>query len=327
MASIIPALIPLVLATSTFAADPWLVFQGGAGAGRGKHIVLISGDEEYRSEESLPMLGQLLARKHGFKCTVLFPVDPKTGEINPNEQTNIPGIEAIDSADFVILCLRFRELPDEKMKHFVNYVESGKPLLGLRTSTHAFNYSRNRQSPYASWSFDSDTGGFGKQVLGETWINHHGDHGKESTRGMIEAANRKHPLLAGVTDVWGPTDVYGVTKLPDDATVLLRGQVLSGMSPDDKAIDGTKNDPMMPLAWVRKRDLGGGRTQKVICTTMGAATDFEKHGLRRLVVNAAYWACELPVRENLNVEPIGEYKPSAFGIDGFRKGTKPSDFR
>ncbi|WP_193211658.1 ThuA domain-containing protein [Luteolibacter marinus] len=322
-------LIPLALTATAMASDPWLVFEGKDGPGKGKHIVLISGDEEYRSEESLPMLGRLLAEKHGFKCTVLLPIDPKTGEINPNEQTNIPGIETIDSADFLILGLRFRELPDDKMKHFVDYVEAGKPLLGMRTSTHAFNYTRNKNSPYASWSFNSKEwpGGFGKQVLGETWINHHGNHGKQSTRGVKDADNRDHPLLRGVGEVWGPTDVYGVTKLPDDAKVLLHGEVLAGMSPDDGALEGKKNDPMMPVAWVRERNLGDGKVQHIVCTTMGAATDLESAGLRKLVVNSAYWACGLPVAEKLDVDPVGDYKPSPFGFNSFKKGVKPDDLR
>ena len=143
MKTILRTLLPLALSLTAMADDPWLVFEGKKGPGKGKHVVLVSGDEEYRTEESFPMLGRMLAEKHGFKCTVLFATDPKTGEINPNEQTNIPGVEAIDTADFLILGLRFRELPDEKMKHLADYVESGKPLLGLRTSTHAFNYTRN----------------------------------------------------------------------------------------------------------------------------------------------------------------------------------------
>ncbi|MCW1883253.1 ThuA domain-containing protein [Luteolibacter flavescens] len=319
-------LVPLVLASSAMADDSWIVFEGKSGPGKGKHVVFVSGDEEYRSEEAFPMLGKLLAEKHGFKCTVLFSIDTKTGDINPDEQTNIPGIESIDSADFLVLGLRFRELPDDKMKHIVDHVEAGKPLLGLRTSTHAFNYSRNKESKYASWSFDSD-GGFGKKILGETWVNHHGDHGSQSTRGIIEEANKSHPLLTGVTDVWGPTDVYGIRGLPEDATVLLRGAVLAGMKPEDAAVDGDKNKPMMPVAWVRDRKLDNGKSQKVICSTMGAATDFLEPGLTRFVVNSTYWACGLPVPEKLDVEPVGDYKPTNFGFKGYRKGVKPADMK
>ncbi|BCX48384.1 hypothetical protein HAHE_22920 [Haloferula helveola] len=318
----------IALATPLAAEDPWLVFEGSDGPGKGKHVVLVSGDEEYRSEEAMPMLGKLLAERHGFKCTVLFAIDPKTGEINPNEQTNIPGVEAIDSADFLVVGLRFRELPDEDMKHIVDYVEAGKPLLGLRTSTHAFKYGRLKDSPYKHWSFNSKEwdGGFGRQVLGETWINHHGHHGKESTRGVLDEANAGHPLLTGVEDVWGTTDVYGIKKLPEDAKVLIHGQVLSTMEPDSAPVEGKKNDPMMPVAWVRDRKVGD-KTQKVICTTMGAADDFVHPGLTRFVVNSAFWATGLEVPKELNVEPVGDYKPSAFGFNKFVKGKKPADYR
>lgn len=326
MKSILHTLLPLALASTALADDPWLVFEGTKGPGKGKHVVLVSGDEEYRSEEAMPMLGRLLAEKHGFKATVLFAIDPKTGEINPDEQTNIPGIEAVDSADFLILGLRFRELPDDKMKHLVDYVDSGKPLLGLRTSTHAFNYTRNKQSPYASWSFNSG-GGFGRKILGETWVNHHGDHAKQSTRGLVEEANKSHPLLRGVEDVWGPSDVYGVTTLPEDATVLFRGQVLTGMKPDDAPLAGAKNEPMMPVAWIRERKLDGGKTQQVVCTTMGAATDMVHPGLRRFIVNATYHACGLEVPAKLDADPVGEFNPTPFGFKTYRKGVKPADLK
>ena len=216
-------------------SEHWIVYEGNEGPGAGKHIVLVSGDEEYRSEEALPLLAKILSAHHGFKCTVLFAIDTETGEINPEEQTNIPGLHNLETADMMVLFTRFRELPDEQMKYIVDYTNAGKPVMGLRTATHAFSYSRNLQSPYAKYSFNSEEfdGGYGRQVLGETWINHHGNHGKESTRGVIEAEMKDHPILRGVEDVWGPTDVYGTTSLAGDPQVLLHGQVLVGMEPSD----------------------------------------------------------------------------------------------
>jgi hypothetical protein len=211
------------------AANPWVVYEGTAGPGKGKHIVLISGDEEYRSEEVLPQLGKILAKHHGFKCTVLFAIDPTTGTINPNV-SNIPGLEALKSADLMIMFLRFRHLPDEQMKHIVDYVESGKPIIGLRTATHAFD--PNRKSKYAHWHWQSKdwTGGFGKQVLGETWVAHHGAHGRESTRGIIASGAKDHAILRGIKDgdIWGPTDVYTVKlPLPGDSKPLVLGRRMS----------------------------------------------------------------------------------------------------
>src|SRR5262245_26307576 len=126
------------------AADPWVVYEGGAGPGKGKHVVLVSGDEEYRSEEALPQLARILAKHHGFKCTVLFAIDPADGTINPVKNDNIPGLEALKTADLMVIFTRFRDLPDEQMKHIVDYIESGKPVVGLRTATHAFEFKKNR---------------------------------------------------------------------------------------------------------------------------------------------------------------------------------------
>src|SRR5205085_8764869 len=114
------------------ASDPWVLYDGFDGPGKGKHIVLISGDEEYRSEEALPQLGKILAKQHGFKCTVLFAIDPKDGTINPNVLNNIPGLEALKTADLMVLFTRMRDLPDPQMKYIVDYVESGRPIVALR---------------------------------------------------------------------------------------------------------------------------------------------------------------------------------------------------
>ena len=150
-------------AAPAHAEDPWLVFDGGSGPGAGKHVVLVSGDEEYRSEEALPMLARILSDRHGFRCTVLFAIDPD-GTINPDNTGSIPGLEALDDADMMVIFTRFRELPDEQMEHIVRFVDSGRPILGLRTATHAFAYKKKPHSPYAHYSFDSEEwpGGFGQ---------------------------------------------------------------------------------------------------------------------------------------------------------------------
>ena len=304
-------------------------YEGKAGPGQGKHIVLLSGDEEYRSEQAMPMLAKILAIRHGFKCTVLFPINPADGTIDPVTLTNISGMEALDSADLCIMALRFRELPDLQMKHFVDYLERGRPIIALRTSTHAFAYDHNKKSPFANYDWRSAQwpGGFGRQVLGETWVDHHGAHGKESTRGVINPPFKDHPILRGVADLWVPTDVYAVTHLPADASVLVWGQVLSGMSPNDPPVAGTKNQPMMPVVWVRNHAGPKGRTSKIVTATMGAAVDLQNEGLRRLMVNASYWAVGLEdkIPQKANVDYVGEYNPLWFGFGKFAKGVKPQD--
>src|SRR6476469_8915226 len=112
----------LVLVSAAHSQEnPWVIYDGFKGPGNGKHIVLVSGDEEYRSEETLPQLGKILAKHHGFKCTVLFAIDPKDGTINPNV-SNIPGLEALKTADLLIIFTRSRDLPDDQMQHLVEYI-------------------------------------------------------------------------------------------------------------------------------------------------------------------------------------------------------------
>jgi type 1 glutamine amidotransferase len=328
------ALLPLLIVLSgspagpARAADPWLLFPGGDGPGKGKRVVLVSGDEEYRSEEGLPQLAKILAKRHGFTCTVHFAIDPADGTINPKVPNNIPGLEALDRADLMIIATRFRDLPDEQMKHIVDYVESGRPVIGMRTATHAFSIKPGKT--YARWSWDSREwpGGFGRQVLGETWVNHWGAHKQESTRGIIARGEQNHPILRGIKDgdIWGPTDVYEV-HLPDTCKPLVLGQVLRGMKPTDEPVTGKKNEPMMPVVWTKDYTGTAGKTARVFATTMGAATDLESAGLRRLLVNAAYWAVGLEDRipPRSDVDLVGAYRPHPYGFDGFVKGLRLDD--
>lgn len=312
------------------ADDSWIEFNGGEGPGEGKHIVLVSGDDEYRSEEALPMLAKILSERMGFTCTVLFAIDPADGTIKPDYQENIPGLEALDDADLMILFTRFRNLPNDQMKHVADFMNSGKPMIGMRTATHAFNI-RREDSDYTYLNFNSrePKGGFGQAVLGDTWINHHGKHGQESTRGVINEEQKDSPVLIGVDDVWGPTDVYGIRNLPDDANVLLFGQILSGMSPDDEPVEDKRNDPMMPVAWTKTFKGKSGEESRVFCTTMGASTDLVSADLRRLIVNAVFWGLEMEdqITEELNVELVGDYNPTNFGFGSYVKDKKPNDYR
>ena len=333
MKPVVAVLAPGVIGISALlaaAAEPWIVYDGHDGPGKGRHVVLVSGDEEYRSEEALPQLGKILAQRHGFKCTVLFAIDPATGMIEPTNCQNIPGLEALRSADLMIIATRFRDLPDEQMRHIVEYLEAGKPVIGMRTATHAFKIAPGKS--YSKYSYTSTepsyAGGFGRQVLGETWIAHHGDHGHQSTRGVIAPGREQDSILRGCTDIWTPTDVYAVRlPLPGDSTPLLLGQVLQGMRPSDPALLGKKNEPMMPVAWIKTYRGTDGRSGRVFTTTMGAAVDLANEGLRRLLVNAAYWCVGLEdkIPARANVDLVGPYQPSWFGFGQFRKGLRPAD--
>lgn len=316
------------------AADQWVTYEGKEGPGKGKHIVLVSGDEEYRSEEALPQLGKILAVHHGFTCTVLFALDDD-GTINPNNRGNIPGLEMLKDADLMIIATRFRDLPDAQMKHIDDYLRSGRPVIGMRTATHAFNIKGNKTyahygngygGPKKEW-----TGGFGRLVLGEKWISHHGKHKGESTGGIIAPGAEDHPITRGIKDrdIWGDTDVYGVRlPLPGDSKPIILGAVLKGMKPDDPPVEGKKNDPMMPVGWTKTYQVPGGEEGRVFATTMGAATDLVSGGTRRMLANAVYWCLEMEddiPAEGTKVDIVGVYVASKYGFGGFKKGIKPAD--
>ncbi len=317
-----------LLATRTVADEQWITIEGKNGQGHGKHIVFVIGDDEYRSEDSMPQLAKILAVHHGFKCTLLFPINKKTGEIDPQTMDNIPGLEALTTADLMVIFTRFRQLPDDQMKHIVDYINSGRPVVGLRTATHAFNYRTNKDSPYYKYSFRNKEfdGGFGRQVLGETWINHYGHHQKESTRGLIAKGMRNHAIVKGVDDIWGESDVYGITSLSGDSKPLIMGQCLAGMKPDDKPNPDKK---LVPVAWTKTYTGSSGKAARIFTTTMGHSFDFHNEGFRRLLVNACYWAIGIEDRipEKSKVDLVGSYKPNLIGGGGHKLGLKPADHK
>lgn len=310
----------------------FLQYEGENGPGLGKHIVLVAGDDEYRSEESMPMLAKILAIRYGFKATVLFPIEPETGDIVPNHQNNIPGLEHLESADLMIMLIRFRELPDDQSQYIENFLKDGKPIIGLRTSTHAFAYQKNKTTLFAKWDWTSQIEGwergFGQRIFGETWVNHHGIHGKEGTRALLDGVNqlKNHPILTGVSDIWVPSDVYGIKNLPTEAEVLIYGQSTAGMN-DQAELIWQKS--VMPIAWIKPYQIEGGKAGMAFASTMGSSLDFQSEDLRRLILNASFWLLEMPqvIQSDLSMAVVGTYEPTMFGFDTFRKGMKVADFR
>ena len=314
----------------------WLTFEGADK--NAKHIVLISGDEEYRSEEALPQLAKILSKHHGFNCTVLF-AQSEPGIVNPDYLKNIPGLEALDSADMMVIFTRFRALPDNQMQYIDDYLKAGKPVMGIRTATHAFNFDKGSNSNFVHYSngYNGDKtewkDGFGRLVLGENWIAHHGQHKQQSTRGIIAKGAESTGIVNGIADgdVWGASDVYEV-RLPllGDARPIILGEVMNrkgeydendifyGMKPSDNEPattnkDGvTVNDPMMPVAWVKSYQVPGGKQGKAFASTVGAASDMLIEGTRRLLVNGVFWAMGLEVPKKADVRLVGDYQPTKF---------------
>ncbi|NNE92206.1 MAG: hypothetical protein HKN23_11210, partial [Verrucomicrobiales bacterium] len=314
----------------------WQVYDGYAPDGYGRHLVFVSGDEEYRSEEALSQLAKIMAVRHGFKCTVLYAQDPeKPGFVNPQVLNHIPGLEALETADLMVIATRFRALPDDQMDKIEAYLMSGRPVVGLRTANHGFRFPEDSKWHHWSWKYEGEKKawhqGFGGLVLGSWFFSHHGWHGKESTRGIPEKGARKHEILRGIEpeSVWGATDVYGVKEpIPgDDVQILLRGQVLTGMEMDseplgpgpyEKAPDyiregsNDKNKPMQALAWTKSYQIPNGRKGRVFSTTLGASQDLAAEGTRRLLANGIFWCLGMAVPQETNVEIVDEFEPSPF---------------
>ena len=239
-------LIFAITSFSIFATDH-LSFKATQGLSKGKHIVFLAGDEEYRSEEAMPLMAQIMASQ-GFDCTVLFSIN-ESGIVDPDRQSSLSHPEALDSADAIVMSLRFRNWNDEAMMKFEAALMRGIPVVALRTSTHAFNFKAD--SKWAKYSFNAApatgwTKGFGREVLGETWVSHHGKHKQEGCRSVVEAANTANQLLNGVGEIFVTTDVYGANP-PEDVTILLRGQVTETLEPTSAPVE-SKNNPMQPIA-------------------------------------------------------------------------------
>ncbi|GEM_PF-358017 len=311
--------------------DPrWLRFPGGDGPGAGRHVVFIAADQEYRSEQSLPMLAHLLAERHGFHTTVLFGVNAE-GLVDPTQKIrwedktvmhDVPGIEYLDSADMLILFTRLITLPKDQLAHLHAYFDSGKPLIALRTANHGFidlDYKLSGKRVH-----------FGEDVLGGSFRSHHGNWHADSTRGTVIEDQADHPILRGVKDVWGPSDVYRTFPeggaLPEACTPLLMGQPLTGRKPTDGP---NPNLIPLPIAWIKTWTGAQGRPSRVFHSTMGSAKDFENSGLRRLIVNATFWGLELEqaITPNLSVDIVGRYAPLASGFAYEKLGVKPRPAR
>lgn len=301
-----------------------LRYQGEQGIAKGKKIVFLAGDHEYRSEETLPALARILARHYGGDCTVLFSTNPETGEIVPGS-SYMTGLEHLADADLMVIFLRFQNFPIEQMRHIDEYVQRGGPIVGLRTSTHAFNMPENAE--YARYSYrhagPEMQGGFGRAILGETWAGHYGKNHVMSTRLDLVEAMKSHPILTGVDQAWVQSGGYWTEPRPG-CEVLAMAQPLQGMQPE--APIAADKDPC-PGAWTTTYTAANGKSARVFTTTYGASEDLLNAGFRRMMVNACLWAMNLEQRivPDGEIGFVGPYHPTTFRFEGYRRGVKPAD--
>lgn len=301
-----------------------LVYAPEQGSSRGKSIVLIASDHEYRSEETVPALARILARHHGIHCSVLFGLN-ENGEIEAGA-SNIPGTEALAEADGLVLFTRFQNLPDEQMAPLAAYLDRAGPVVGLRTSTHGFKIPAGMA--YRKYSFDYKgeeyRGGFGEQVLGQSWVGHYGENHRQSTRIDIVPERAGHPILRGVKDVHVQAGGYNAEP-QSDWTVLTRAQPLMSMEADGSPDPGK---PPMASEWTREYTAPDGSKGRVFTSLYGASEDILNPGYRRLLINGIYWSLGLEneIKADSVIDFVGPYEPSTFRGGGFVKGIKPSAY-
>ena len=312
--------------TLTALAGP-LVYEGKEGVGKGKHIVFISSDHEYRGEETYPAIARILAKRYGFKCTVLFGVD-ENGHLQAGS-SRVPGMEVLKKADMMFLFLRFLHPDDKTMKHFTDYLDRGGPVLGLRTTTHGFNGLKGKNAKYNYNSRNKEYDwGFGRQILGETWrpregAGHYGSNHKYSTRMFVVPEQKEHPVMRGVKDMHAMAGAYSAVPI-EGSVILGKNQVLDSMKPDGKPL---ANKPPSPSIWIREYKSASGKEGRVFCSTQGASEDIISEGVRRCIINGVFWCMgmEKGIKPDMNVDFVGPYQPTTFRGGGYARNVKPSD--
>lgn len=268
-----------------------LVARLPAPAAEPPHVVFVTGDCEYRSEITMPLVAELLEKRHGFRTTVCYAVNPDTGQRQPNCLTNITGLAALADADLAVFFVRFRQLPDDQLQRILDYARSGKPMVGLRTATHAFRYA---DGPHVHWNDD-----FGREFFGQRWIHHHGHDSSTQVYTALDA----HPIVRGVKPEFHCRSwLYHVVPLVGDCRTLALGCAVRGESAEGPRF-GTPN----PVAWTRQ--VGPTR---VFFTTLGHPQDLADANVRKLLVNGIFWALgresEIPP-PGCDVELLAPYDP------------------
>ena len=232
-------------------------------------VVFVTGDHEYSGEETLPLIAAELEKNYGFKTKVL------KASPNQNSEKNIPDLSALEEADLAVFFLRWRQLPPDQLAEIEKYLKTGKPVMGFRTTTHAFNFPKGHESEkwnaFGEFALNAPPGWAGKAA--------HTHYGHKSTTdvSIIEAA-KNHPILTGVASNFHVNSwLYRV--LPDYPTKgsewLLMGK---SVNPDKAAIDN-------PVAWTGTNSFGA----KIFVTTLGHPEDFQEESFQRLIINAIHW--------------------------------------
>jgi type 1 glutamine amidotransferase/nicotinamidase-related amidase len=226
------------------------------------HVVFMIGEREYLTHESLPAFAEKQLAPRGIRYTII--------KKKKKDKNNFPGLAALKTANLLFVSVRRRSLPAEQLKLVRDFMASGKPLVGIRTASHAFHTKGKHPEGHAEWqSFDAD-------VLGGNYHGHHANNIKSQLTLAPQAG--EHPILNGVSvnSFQGNGSLYEVSPLAKTTTALVIGKI--------------EGQPAEPVAWTH---LFG--KSRVFCTTLGHVDDFRSDDFNRLLVNAVFWGLKKKV--------------------------------
>lgn len=252
------AVCPTITSVDLLGGEPFR-FRGDR-----RRILMLIGEDEYRTNETLPEFAHSELEPAGFQVQIVHSA--------PDDLHRFPGLtEALPAADLLLVSVRRRTPSTAELDAVRAHIAAGKPVVGIRTASHAFSLRNNQPPPagHASWL------DFDPRVLGGNYVGHHG-HGPKTAVAVAPGA-ATHPLLAGidVSKLVGNGSLYRVMPLEPSSTPLLTGTV-----PDH---------PSEPVAWTHTPRLGGSR---VFYTSFGHIDDFQNAEFRKLLLNGICWALE-----------------------------------
>jgi type 1 glutamine amidotransferase len=242
------------------------VAQSAAPAKRAPHVFFLIGEAEYDTKTTVPAFARAELEPRGIRCTF---------SLLPSEESNdFPNVDALKDADLLFVSVRRHTPPAAQMAVIRAHVAAGKPVVGIRTASHAFALRGKPGQPAPIPEGHADWPEFDHDVLGGNYDNHYG-HGIE-TFGKIVAAQAQHPVLKGIgaDEFKVPSHLYKNPNLPAWVTVLMTARM-------------TGRPEVEPIAWVNNKD---GR--RVFYTSLGAPEDFAVPQFRQLLLNGIQWALE-----------------------------------
>jgi len=243
------------ITSSDFLAGPAFRFRED----KRPHVVFVVSDDHYHADKTLPQFAQMLRERYQCHCTLA----------HGQGKADIPGLEQLDTADVMVLYVRRLALPEKQLQMIRKYLDSGKPLVALRTASHAFDVHGNADEGRAEWR------DFDPVVLGGSYHGHGSNSVGTNVTTVPEQA--KHPILSGVSgEKWHSSgSLYNAAPIDKQATLLMTGSA-----------DGKTE----PLTWTRNY-----KGSRVFYSSLGHPNDFKQPQFRKMLVNAIYWAMDRPV--------------------------------